>query len=174
VFGSGIECLGHVEKSRVIVSSSFEVRSCFHVLSKSEKNIDVIWNELGAMVPDRHHFEATTDVSDSGIQLNDVVNEIESAMEADHDTERHWDRSAIPVFVYVAEIQTREAEYTPESLVAQYWNEYLGPRAIPFDPAAREALIADACKHPDLKRHIEAWQEMKRTDSKWATGGNGN
>lgn len=74
--------------------------------------------------------------------------------------------------MYVAEIQmTHEAEYTPESLVAKFWNKYLGAKAISFDPTAREALITDACKHPELKRHIKAWQEMKRTGSKWVTGG---
>lgn len=41
---------------------------------------------------------------------------------------------------------------------------------IPFNPIAREALIAEGSNHPELKRHIEAWQEMKRTGSKWATG----
>lgn len=171
LFKNGIELLGHhVENACIIVSSSFEVRSCFHVLSKSEKNVDAIWSELESKVPHRYLFEATTDAFTSSVPLNDVVNEIEIAMEMDHDVERHWDRSAIPAFVYVAEVQTQKAEYTPESLVAQYWNECLGPRAIPFDPAAREALIADACKHPELKRHIEAWQEMKRTGSKWVTG----
>lgn len=175
LFSDGIECLGHhFENARIIVSSSFEVRSCFHVLSKSEKNVGAIWDELESMAPHRHHFEATTGACDSGLPLNDVVNEIECAMETDHDVERHWDRPAIPAFVYVAEIQTYEAKYTSESLVAQYWNECLGARAIPFDPAAREALIADACKHPELKRHIEAWQEMKRTGSKWVTGGSDN
>lgn len=174
LFKNGIECLGnHVEYARIIVSSSFEVCSGFHVLSKSAKNVEAIWNESASKIDKyRHHFEATTDACDSGIPLNDVITEIESTMETDHDAERHWDRSAIPAFVYVAEIQmTHEAEYTPESLVAKFWNKYLGAKAIPFDPTAREALITDACKHPELKRHIKAWQEMKSTGSKWVTGG---
>jgi hypothetical protein len=71
--------------------------------------------------------------------------------------------------VYIGEFKAMGVD-TPESMIAKIWNECLGPRAIPFDPVAREALIAEGCKHPELKRHIEAWQEMKRTGSKWATG----
>jgi len=74
------------------------------------------------------------------------------------------------ICLYVAEITTGHVECKPESLIAKLWHECLGARAIPFDPVAREALIADGCKHPELKRHIEAWQEMKRTGSKWVTG----
>ena len=54
-------------------------------------------------------------------------------------------------------------------MIAKIWNECLGKRAIPFDPLAREAIIADGCRHPELKRHIEKWQEMKRTNSEWCT-----
>jgi hypothetical protein len=95
---------------------------------------------------------------------------VENDLGANHYHSRHWQRSAIPEFVYVAEIRTKEVGQFPESMIACIWNECLGARAIPFDLAAREALIADGCKHPELKRHIEAWQEMKRTGSKWVTG----
>ncbi len=49
----------------------------------------------------------------------------------------------------------------PESLLAKVWNECLDANFIPFDAAARKALIAQGCKHPELRRHIEAWQKMK-------------
>jgi hypothetical protein len=39
----------------------------------------------------------------------------------------------------------------------------LGPTPIPFDPAARKGLIEHGRQHADLKRHIKAWEEMKRT-----------
>ncbi|NTW54651.1 MAG: hypothetical protein HGB15_07815 [Chlorobaculum sp.] len=69
-------------------------------------------------------------------------------------------------FYILAEI-IPEGAAQPESMIAKIWNECLGPNPIPFDPVAREALIAEGCKHPELKRHIEAWQKMKRTGSGW-------
>jgi len=78
--------------------------------------------------------------------------------------------SVIPDIIFVSEIYPKQKDRKPESLIAKLWYECLGARAIPFDPTAREALIAYGCKHPELKRHIEAWQEMKRTGSKWVTG----
>lgn len=78
--------------------------------------------------------------------------------------------SVIPDIIFVSEIYPKQVDRKPESWIAKLWYECLGARAIPFDPAAREALIAHGCKHPELKRHIEAWQEMKRTGSKWVTG----
>ena len=76
----------------------------------------------------------------------------------------------IPDIIFASEIQPKQLEPKPESLIAKLWYKCLGAKAIPFDPVAREALIADGCKHPELKRHIEAWQEMKRTGSKWVIG----
>jgi hypothetical protein len=55
-------------------------------------------------------------------------------------------------------------------MIARIWNETLGARAIPFNPVERDALIADGKKHSELKRHIDAWEELKRTGSKWVTG----
>lgn len=73
--------------------------------------------------------------------------------------------------LFVAEIKTKSEGRAPESLISKLWFECLGTRAIPFDPAAREALISDACKHLELKRHIDAWKEMKHTRSKWVAQG---
>lgn len=55
-----------------------------------------------------------------------------------------------------------------DSSLEELWLGCLGHRPIPFDPKAREAMIEDACKLPQLRRHIEAWRELKRTGSKWA------
>jgi hypothetical protein len=73
--------------------------------------------------------------------------------------------------LYAAEIRTKRVARTPESMIAKLWNECLGARAIPFDAAARKELIAGGSKHPDLKRHIEAWKKMKRAGSKWTSYG---
>jgi len=58
----------------------------------------------------------------------------------------------------------------PESLLARTWNEVLGPRAIPFDPAERAALVEHGKRHPELRAHIERWEEMKAANSKWVRG----
>lgn len=72
---------------------------------------------------------------------------------------------------YFAEIQTKQGNsLQPETLLAKIWNECLGPHPIPFDPEARSKLIEHGRKHPELRRHIEAWEEMKRTGSKWVVG----
>ncbi|MGZ8181568.1 MAG: HD domain-containing protein [Methylobacter sp.] len=72
--------------------------------------------------------------------------------------------------LYVAEIQIKPGNLQPETLLAIIWNECLGPKPIPFDPEARRKLIEHGRQHPELKRHIEAWEEMKRTGSKWVVG----
>ena len=99
-------------------------------------------------------------------------------------TENEWINSSIPLediflemtkmkeinsIFFLADLKAEKIE-SPESMIAKIWNECLGPNPIPFDPVAREALIAKGCEHPELKRHIDKWQEMKRTGSKWATG----
>lgn len=72
---------------------------------------------------------------------------------------------------YFAEVQTKpNNNLKPESLLAKIWNECLGPQPIPFDPEARRTLIEHGRLHSELKRHIEAWEEMKRTGSKWVVG----
>jgi len=73
-------------------------------------------------------------------------------------------------FFYIAEIKTKSTNPQPETLLAKIWNECLGPNPIPFDPEARRALIERGRQHPELKRHIEAWEEMKHTGSKWVFG----
>ncbi len=107
-------------------------------------------------------LDTETDILKQDKLLDTVLEKIEGAFV------HNWD--SIPEVIFVSEIRTKQVERQPESLIAKVWHECLGARAIPFDPAAREALIAHGCEHPELKRHIEAWQEMKRTGSKWVTG----
>ncbi|WP_026600382.1 HD domain-containing protein [Methylomonas sp. 11b] len=107
----------------------------------------------------RSLIELQTGTSDSNVQLQPILEMIEEVLEANRE-----DVDA----VFVAEIKTTSAN-SPESLIAKIWNECLGPTAIPFDPIAREALIARGYQHPELKRHIEALQEMKDTGSKWVS-----
>jgi hypothetical protein len=40
----------------------------------------------------------------------------------------------------------------------------------PLRPRSKTALIERGRQHPELKRHIEAWEEMKRAGSKWVVG----
>lgn len=54
------------------------------------------------------------------------------------------------------------------SSIESLWFKLLGPRPIPFDPEARREMIEDARKHPQLGRHIAAWEKMKAEGSKWA------
>lgn len=74
-----------------------------------------------------------------------------------------------PHTLYVAELKVKQASTSPISLIASIWNECLGPSAIPFNQVARDSLIEHGRQHLELRRHIEAWEEMKRTGSKWVT-----
>ena len=112
------------------------------------------WKEV--QEADRRFFEVRTGTLDSPLPLRPFL----EAMESDERSD---------TIFFAAEIRTARVE-SPKSMIAKIWDECLGARAIPFDPAARDALIADGRKHPELNRHIEAWEEMKRTGSKWVTG----
>lgn len=72
--------------------------------------------------------------------------------------------------VYFVEIKTKSTNTEPKSQLAKIWNECLGPNPIPFDPIALYDLIEKGRQHPELKIHIEKWEEMKRTGSKWVVG----
>lgn len=119
---------------------------------------------------DRRWYEAITGSFTADKSFENVLKPIENVFRDDNEHPHPWRISTVPEFLYVTELLTRKVGSSPETLIAKIWYECLGARAIPFDPAAREALIADGCKHPELKRHIEAWKEMKRTGSKWVTG----
>lgn len=68
-------------------------------------------------------------------------------------------------------IHIEEFINSKQSKLSKIWNECLGPNPIPFDPQERKDLIEKGKLHPDLKRHIEKWERMKKEGSKWVTGG---
>lgn len=156
----GVAALGHnVAASYIFVSAHREFDFSGAV---RERPVLAIWNKIHSTNSQRPWFEAKADTLTSRISLTATLETMEAALPRDHK-----DRYVL----YMAEIRTKRVERSPESLIAKIWNECLGARPIPFEPEARKALIADGCKQPELKRHIEAWQEMKRTGSKWVTGG---
>lgn len=63
--------------------------------------------------------------------------------------------------IFVSEFRVKREE-TPKSMIANLWIEFLGPKAIPYDISERKTLISEACERPELKRHIESWQELKK------------
>ena len=174
---AGVTALGHeVEASHVLVSARSEYD--FETPAQGRQNWfydDMspefeILKEIRGTNSRRPCFEARKGILTPSIPLQTLLEAIEVTRPSNDDESRHRRREPTPDVLFVAEIKTRLAERAPKSLVARIWNECLGPKAIPFDAAARATLIADGCKHPELKRHIEAWQEMKRTGSKWIAG----
>ena len=145
---NGVVALGHnVQATRVLISAENELFQFDFILQEIRCTGSRTW------------FEVKKGILDSSYPLDELLGEMETITS-----------DLTNSVLYVAEIKTARVERQPESLIAKLWKECLGARAIPFDPVAREAMIADGCEHPELKRHIEAWQEMKRTGSKWVTG----
>ena len=161
----GIEDLGHeVEAVQLLASSVLDFTS--QVVVKAQRDlfedarIEIgVWKKLGKQRAMRQLYEARTGEFGSSISLETILTSMEENVLPE--IQRQASRPGLsPPVLFAAEIRTKRVERSPESLLARIWNECLGPRAIPFDPVAREALIADGCKHPELKRHIAAWQEM--------------
>jgi hypothetical protein len=148
----GMKVLGNLIASHVIVCESSD-------LGFNPNRGPGSWREVHKNKSARRFFEAQTGPLDSSFPLLRFLKAMESLRRRDS-------------VAFAAEIRTVKVE-APESMIAGIWNECLGARAIPFDPAEREACIADGRKHPELKRHIEAWEELKRTGSKWVTGEEG-
>jgi hypothetical protein len=130
--------------------------------------VSEIWAETAKAESQRYYYEAKVgDLASSSLleaMLENIEAAVRNAIEAA--PSRQVERSSANV-LFAAQIRTKRVERVPESLIAKTWNECLGASTIPFDRAARAALIADGCKHPELNRHIEAWQEMERSNSKW-------
>ena len=162
----GVQCLGSASAAQVLVSARPPFRfepdmppryPRPHREGDAENPDYGIWSKVAGRTPPSNWFKAQTGELDRPDSL-------EPLLEA-------WEASFLDDGVlFVAEIRTRRTN-SPTSMIAKIWNEYLGAKAIPFDPAAREALIAEGSKHAELKRHIDAWKEMKRTGSEWVTGG---
>jgi molecular chaperone HtpG len=145
----GMRVLGRSTASHVIVCESSEFR--FNPNMEPDR-----WREIHRTKSGRRFFEAQTGTIHSPLHLLRFVETMECNAERDG-------------FLFAAELTTGRVK-SPTSMIAKIWHKCLGARAIPFDPAAREALIADGKRHAELKRHIEAWEEMKRTGSEWVTG----
>lgn len=143
----GVTALGHeIVSSRVIISVQHNIKLVAPEIPR--KNI--------SFNPQRTWHELRFGESASITPMEDILITMEKEGNRSSDC------------LYVAELKTKFTNLQPESLIAKIWNECLGPIAIPFDPEARRALIEKGRQHPELKRHIEKWEEMKRTGSKWA------
>jgi hypothetical protein len=156
----GVEGLGHeVTASHVLISTNREFH--FRSFGSGGREPETIrWRETP--VPDslRQRHEAAKGAIVSPLPLKNAI----VAMEAEYQVMA----PDYPVALFAAEFRTRRATPAPESLIAKLWNECLGANAIPFDGDARGRLIADGSKHPELRRHIEAWTKMKPSGSRWA------
>ncbi|MFZ2644007.1 MAG: ATP-binding protein [Verrucomicrobiia bacterium] len=172
----GIAALGHrVNASQVLVSTINEQlftgkrRGWLKGFRHHEEQEPGIWRRS---VGDsgKEIFQAQTGVLTPAISLKTVLETIKNAVEAGRDKSDIWREGQLrnPDVFFVAEIKTSNIRRSPESVIARVWNECLGERTIPFNAADRKDMIADGCKHPELKRHIEAWQKMKRRASKKA------
>jgi hypothetical protein len=117
-------------------------------------------HRIGESKVGRHWYEFTYKKPKSALPLEKFLEEIEG--NAGNDS-----RSKL---VYVADITFKRVRPKPETLISRIWSECLGAKTIPFEPKARRVLIEHGRQHPELKRHIEAWEEMKRAGSKWVTG----
>lgn len=172
----GVNSLGHkLDGCRINVSVSKEF--------ELETDGQIVWNQLrrdpdrfektlfGTKEPysTRRWFEGKINSFSSRRSLRSLLKSMENAFDDDRRSDR-WRRLSVPEFLYIAELITKKVERIPESLIAKIWEECIGARAIPFDPIAREALIADGRKHIELKRHIESWQKMRKSGSKWLNG----
>jgi len=116
----------------------------------------------------KEYFEFHTDDTVlSLIPIDILLHEIESSIRKNISIEESNNIKSRTMTILVSDIRTKDIKRPPKSVIAKIWEECLGAHAIPFDPEAREVLIAEGCKHPALKRHIESWKEMKRTGSKW-------
>jgi molecular chaperone HtpG len=114
------------------------------------------WREITSPPPERLFAEHRTGSMESTLPLEQWVADV--GPNAEGDSEGDYVRQN--VCYYAAEIKTKHRRQRPETLIAAVWNECLGPHAIPFDPDERRALIEHGREHPELKRHIEAWEEM--------------
>ncbi len=126
--------------------------------SSSYPNVKV--QRIAGAKAGRYWYEFAFGKSTEMLPLETFLREIEENIGRDSDSK----------FLYVADITSKFIHSKPESQIAKIWNECLGARAIPFESKARRKLIEHGRRHQELKCHIEAWEKMKRTSSKWVTG----
>jgi hypothetical protein len=169
----GVCALGHkVETSYVLVSTDSAMRfvdppavtAAERRKARRYKNPDFeIWQRVQGRSALRQYFEARKGMLTPSTSMLAALELFEPILPEHEGPPRFQLSDQMPEVFFVAEIETRPVKLSPVSLIARTWDECLGARAIPLDPEARKSLIADGCKHSDLKRHIEAWQGMKRT-----------
>ena len=164
--GKGVAALGHTAKTNRLF------------FSVKRSNIeDTILKDLAAWTPserddkERCYFQLESDSAASPSNLKHCLAALETAQWIENGPLRGPGNVTLNGLndlevLFVAEVTINGVD-SPQSALAQVWNDFLGPQIIPFDLAAREALIAEASKNAELKRHIEAWREMKRARSKW-------
>jgi len=158
----GVRAVGHhVVGSRVIVSVPDSDFDLDHTSGVTAKLLSRAGNKTR-----RTWYELTSGRSPSTSRLETLMEEIEQRASKTLEESGQWTGNEYHV-LYVAEFVTEPTHPEPESPIAKVWDECLGPRAIPFDPDARRALIEHGRQHAELRRHIEAWEEMKRSGSKW-------
>lgn len=163
----GIDALGHqVIASNIVVLANQELdfEACqeeFRMFHDNEEDIPVDWQKTSNSRASWQRFEMQHGCLTSNMALEPLIEMIEDAAANDSS------ESDLPDVLFVAEIQTTPASRFPETLFAKIWNECLGPQIIPFDPDARKTLIEQGRQHPELKLHIEKWEKMKQSNSKW-------
>jgi hypothetical protein len=166
---NGLETLGHQTTSSnivVLANRELDIEACheeFRYFHEDEDDNLAVWHKTSKPNASWQRFEAQHGSLAPTIALEPLISTIETAAANDD-----YDNDP-PDLMFVAEIQAATTPCSPKTLLAKIWNECLGPKIIPFDSDARKALIEHGRRHPELKRHIEAWEEMKRTGSKWAS-----
>jgi hypothetical protein len=171
---NGVAALGHeLDSSRVVVSIGNDFQFGTDKLDWKHRRHPAmvkgceIWKETIRPEPERRHFKAQTGNITPAIPLETILEALESAMTSTKPRRYYNTDDELPDVVFVAEINTKTSSKSPESPIARVWNECLGQKAIPFDPVERQALIEQGRRHHELKIHIEAWEELKRTASAW-------
>jgi hypothetical protein len=161
---NGFKILGsHVLSVHMLVSELFglgaidTIREGFSAINHQ----GLTWQNITPPTSKRKYFTLQSEDAMNSLLLERTI----EAVEADNVLP-----GSFKDFLFVAQVKTKVGNPQPETLLAKTWNECLGPSPIPFDPEARRALIERGRQHPELKRHIEAWEEMKRTGSKWVYG----
>ena len=171
---NGVAALGHkLDSSQVVVSIGTDFQfgadrpDWMYRRQPDMVKGSKIWQKTNKADSERRHFKAQTGTIKQAISLEPILEAMEDAMTSSKSRHHYHSDDDLPDVVFVAELKTKTPSRLPESPIARIWNECLGQKAIPFDLVARQALIDQGRKHPELKIHIEAWEELKRSASAW-------